>query len=184
MITTLKDRDVNITWKETGTVQSVTIKSIDLMNDWVCLQSMDGDRLMFWARLEDMDVIQVVEPNYDPNSSDGVFGINGELAPNITTSFPGQANQSFAGQGTSFVKVSMEFLLPQASPEFYMATNAPNAFSAIYKIMESLEESNDDANKIGDKETANRLAKIRENAHNILLEFGVDFEEGKEGGKI
>lgn len=176
MITTLKDKEVNITWKETGTVQTVIIRSIDLMNDWVCLQSLDGDRLMFWARLEDMDVIQVNQSDYDPNSTEGIFGVNGEMPPNVKS--------SFAGGGDSFVKASMEFLLPQSSPEFYMATNAPNAFSAIYKIMEMLENNNDEANKLGEKDAANRLAKIRETAHDILLEFGVDFEEDEGEEKI
>lgn len=169
MITTLKDKEVNITWKETGSVQSVIIKSIDLMNDWVCLQSMDGDRLMFWARLEDMDVIQVASPEYDPNSMDGTFGVNGELTPNMNASSPDRRD--------SFVKVSMEFLLPQASPEFYMASNAPNAFSAIYKILEMLEFQHDEANRSEEKSVANKLAIIRENTHDILLEFGVDVDE-------
>lgn len=173
MITTLKDKEVNITWKETGSVQTVIIRSIDLMNDWVCLQNVEGDRLMFWARLEDMDVIQVNQIDYDPNSTEGLFGINGEVPSNVKSSLTGDLTKN----GESFIKASMEFLLPQSAPEFYMATNAPNAFSAIYKIMELLEEGNDEANRSEEKDIANKLAVIREKAHNILVEFGVDFDE-------
>lgn len=176
MITTLKDKEVNITWKENQTVQGVVVKSIDLMNDWICIQSLEGDKSLFWARFEDIDAIQVLQQDYDPNGSDTTFGVNGEFPQGLMPGLP----PPMPGQGSSFVKMNMEYLLPQASSEFYMATHSSNAFSSIYKIMAMLEEHNDKATKAGNKILTAEIAKIREEAHNILSEFQIDFDEAPE----
>lgn len=174
MITTLKDKEVNITWKESNNVQTVIIKAFDLMNDWICIQSLEGDKSLFWARFEDIDTIQVLQQNYDPNENDSFA--NGELPPGL---MPGML-PPMSGQGSSFVKMNMEYLLPQASSEFYMATRSPNAFSSIYKIMEMLERYNASAKKSGNKLFSTEIAKMREEAHNILSEYQIDYDEESE----
>lgn len=173
MITTIKDKEVNITWKETGAVQTVIVKSIDLMNNLICLQDLETNKLLFWVGMDDIDVIQINDPNYNPDLPDSVFGPNGEIQPNIT---PGIIQNPMAN-GNSFVKVSMEFLLPHASPEFYMASNAPNAFSAIYKIMEMLGSRQSEVEKAGKHSTLKVISEIKQEAEKILEEFRIDFDD-------
>jgi hypothetical protein len=170
MITSLKDREVNITWKRDQTVQTVVVKSIDLMNDWICLQNVDEDQAIFWTRMEEIDLFQVNQPkDYDPSAIEGLFNANGNLPANVTP--------SMSAEGGSFVKVSMDFLLPQASSDFYMASHAPASFSSIYKIMEMLDARNDQANKDGDVKTSTAISEIIESAHEILEDFNIDFDD-------
>ncbi len=192
MITSIKGKEVNVTWKEGQLVQTFRVEAIDLMNDWICLRNLEKEeKTVFWARLEDIDAVEVLTKNYNPDEPDGFFGANGEMPMGVSPSMmPDVNNPSVSsGQGgSSFMKVSMEYLLPQASADFYMASNSQNAFSAIYKMMTMLDRHVVETDKGKKKEMRGLLNKIRGEANEILKEFHVDFDEdesdeGQDGQK-
>lgn len=175
MITNIKDKNVNVTWKENQTVQTMKVRAIDLMNDWICLQNLEKENgSVFWARMDDIDVIEVLDADYEPSSPNDFLGVGGEM-PNI---FPGVTRQDDSEKdGASFMKVAMEFLLPQAASDYYMANHAQNAFSAIYKIMMMIDAAIAESKRGKKAEASSSLKKIKEGAHLILKEFQIDFDD-------
>ena len=181
MITSIKDKTVNITWKENQLVQTFNVLDVDIMNDWVCLESQNENErgAIFWARFEDMDVIQVSTKDYNPLAAENPLAGMGGIPIGGSPDVPGGDQGS-----SSFIRTSMEFLLPQASAEFYMASHSQDAFAVIYKLMEMIDNFENESKKRKTLKTSETIEKMKTEAHRILQEYHVNFDEDEEDGNI
>ena len=151
------------------------------MNDWVCIESQNKDETgaIFWARFEDMDVIQVLTKDYNPLAAENQLAVMGGIP----------VGGSPDGSGTdptspSFIRTSMEFLLPQASAEFYMASHSQDAFAVIYKLMEMIDKFESESKKKKTPKTSETIERMKNEAHRILQEYHVNFDEDEEDGSV
>ena len=170
MLISLVGKEVNIIWKESQVIQPVLIKSVDLPNNWICLESTDeGKTTCWWTKMDDIDTIQIENQNYDPNESKSTFKA-GDFPPD-TNFFE---EEEMEGSG---VKMTMEFLLPQAAPDFYMASHGINAFMALYQISEKIKEKR---KKSTTKKEKDVLGELEKDVEKLFSEYQIRFEEGME----
>jgi hypothetical protein len=133
MLESILGKKILVRWTPTsgGAAGEFIVKGVSPNIQWICLHSINetGETTgnPTWARLSDIDQIEIMDENYNPLKQTEV--IKGLQVPVALT------NDSISG-----IRASLHFELPKAEQDFYIATRAPNAFMVLISMGERLKK--------------------------------------------
>jgi len=121
MIETILGQKIQVVWtsQSGGVAGNFLVKGLYPPLQLICLQAIsETDELTgnpSWTRMQDIDQMEVLNKNYNPLAK------------------AKQSSQAPTPEGTA-TRATLTFDLPDADQEFYIATHANNAFSALFEL--------------------------------------------------